>query len=245
MAAVEPRVCFCILCKKQTTQLGIKTHFLRQHGTEQDKSRWNGVIKSHNDVKTSNIVSYEKSPNFCKSCSQPLPYHQRNNTFCNSSCAARFNNTGRPRPKTEETKAKIRNTHLSKPKSQKHQELQKQKQELQNTVFTRVYLCRCKFCSAEFYKPSRFKICIGCVDKHSRARDAYRFKFNVYHYPDLFDLTLISTFGWYSQGGRKKTKNTNGIVRDHKVSVSEAIKHGYDPYYISHPLNCELMIYAF
>ena len=33
----------------------------------------------------------------------------------------------------------------------------------------------------------------------------------------------------------------NGYTRDHKVSVNEAIKNNYDPYYIKHPLNCELM----
>ena len=31
------------------------------------------------------------------------------------------------------------------------------------------------------------------------------------------------------------------LSKDHKVSVNEAIKNGYDPYYISHPLNCEIM----
>lgn len=35
--------------------------------------------------------------------------------------------------------------------------------------------------------------------------------------------------------------NTNGLTRDHKLSVNEAIKNNYDPYYIKHPLNCELM----
>jgi len=35
--------------------------------------------------------------------------------------------------------------------------------------------------------------------------------------------------------------NTNGLTRDHKISVNEAIRNNYDPYYIKHPLNCELM----
>lgn len=37
--------------------------------------------------------------------------------------------------------------------------------------------------------------------------------------------------------------NPNGVTRDHKVSVQEAIRNGYDPYYIRHPINCELMLF--
>ena len=33
----------------------------------------------------------------------------------------------------------------------------------------------------------------------------------------------------------------NKITRDHKISIFDAIHMGYDPYYITHPLNCELM----
>lgn len=33
----------------------------------------------------------------------------------------------------------------------------------------------------------------------------------------------------------------SGVSRDHRVSVSSAIKNNYDPYYITHPINCELM----
>jgi hypothetical protein len=48
--------------------------------------------------------------------------------------------------------------------------------------------------------------------------------------------------GWVSFGGKRGGKtNHHGLSRDHKVSVTEAKKKGYDPYYIRHPLNCELM----
>ena len=36
-------------------------------------------------------------------------------------------------------------------------------------------------------------------------------------------------------------KNVEGLSRDHRVSVNEAIKNNYDPFYIKHPLNCEIM----
>jgi hypothetical protein len=38
--------------------------------------------------------SYESSPKKCKYCEIILPYEKRRHTFCNSSCAASFNNTG-------------------------------------------------------------------------------------------------------------------------------------------------------
>lgn len=31
------------------------------------------------------------------------------------------------------------------------------------------------------------------------------------------------------------------IERDHKISVWEALQKNYDPFYINHPLNCELI----
>jgi len=72
-------------------------------------------------------------------------------------------------------------------------------------------------------------------------RFQYRFKFNVYDYTDLFDLDILNSVGFYSPGGKSGKWNIDGLSRDHKVSVSESIKNKYDPYYISHPLNCELM----
>lgn len=54
----------------------------------------------------------------------------------------------------------------------------------------------------------------------------------------MFDLSLITQFGF-----RNSKTNPNGITRDHRVSVNHAIRNNYDPYYIKHPLNCELMTF--
>lgn len=37
---------------------------------------------------------YEVNPVFCKQCGAPLSYERKRYTFCNSSCAASFNNKG-------------------------------------------------------------------------------------------------------------------------------------------------------
>jgi hypothetical protein len=39
----------------------------------------------------------------------------------------------------------------------------------------------------------------------------------------------------------KGVSYNNGVSRDHKISISEAFDKGYNTYYISHPINCELM----
>lgn len=93
----------------------------------------------------------------------------------------------------------------------------------------------------DFNSSAKYKYCSSCSYLYkNNNRNRYAFSFNVYQYPDLFDLSLIERYGWFSHGGKYKF-NPNGITRDHKVSVNEAIKNNYDPYYIKHPLNCELM----
>ena len=41
----------------------------------------------------------------------------------------------------------------------------------------------------------------------------------------------------------RSNSNPDGVVRDHRVSVADAIKYNYDPYYIRHPINCKLMLH--
>ena len=45
------------------------------------------------------IDQYNDNPKRCKYCGKPLPYKKRNNTFCNQSCAASYNNPIKKRTK--------------------------------------------------------------------------------------------------------------------------------------------------
>lgn len=65
------------------------------------------------------------------------------------------------------------------------------------------------------------------------------FKFNVYDYPNYFDLSLAEKHGWYSN-----IDNPKGVSRDHKVSKMYAFRNGLDPAAISHPANCEIMLHS-
>ena len=58
------------------------------------------------EIKNERISDYNINPKLCKTCNKPLPYEDHNQkTFCNSSCAAKYNNKNRRQ--SEETKAKI------------------------------------------------------------------------------------------------------------------------------------------
>ena len=52
------------------------------------------------------IQEYNKNPNKCKFCGKFFPYEKRSNNFCNTSCAASFNNKQR----TSDIKNKISKT---------------------------------------------------------------------------------------------------------------------------------------
>lgn len=56
-------------------------------------------------LKQDRINKYNENPKKCKFCDKPLDYNHRKKTFCNSSCAASYNNIGRVL--SEETKRKI------------------------------------------------------------------------------------------------------------------------------------------
>jgi hypothetical protein len=50
-------------------------------------------------------IKYNNNPSYCKQCNTVLQFKKRHYKFCSSSCAAKFNNTGRIL--TEDTKNKI------------------------------------------------------------------------------------------------------------------------------------------
>lgn len=65
------------------------------------------------------------------------------------------------------------------------------------------------------------------------------FKFNVYDFPDEFDVQLVEQFGWYK--AKNRGNNLTGISRDHIVSVRYGFDNNIDPAIISHPANCQLL----
>ena len=101
----------------------------------------------------------------------------------------------------------------------------------------------CEKCEKVIKSKRRFcsRQCFISPDKSEKEQYKHdcKFIFNVYHYPDEFDIQLVEKYGWYK--ATNKGDNLNGISRDHKISVSHGFKNNIDPEIISHPANCQLM----
>lgn len=188
--------------------------------------------KEKNRVSTNKkIMDYNLNPNHCLHCRKKLDYEHRKNKFCSHSCSASKNNPGTKRgPKKDpNSNAEIK----------RHKKLY---------PYSRVEPRICENTGKIWWYNGRHRR-LSPYRKSLKEQyyDKCAFKFNVYHYPDIFDLSLIEKHGWYSCPGRKRgtgIKNTNGVSRDHKVSRKEAFENSYDPYYISHIMNCDLILHS-
>jgi hypothetical protein len=145
--------------------------------------------------------------------------------FCNRSCANSRNHS-------KETKNKISSS------------LQGRKTERQERQERLCLECNKKF---EVIETSAKKFCSSKCSAISRRSSneflAYRsnckFNFNVWDYPDEFNLNLIYKHGWYK--AKNRGDNLNGVSRDHKISIRFGWENGIDPEIMKHPSNCELM----
>jgi len=229
----------CLLCNKTFfSALGLAGH-KRMHGQS------NGTIAqtlcscviTKKTMPVQYLIKYQRALKSCKQCAKLFKPVAGRLYFCGQSCSASYNNKKRG-PRSEETKQKIRNS-LS--KTEQIIRSKKVKTEFVG-LHSKLFICSCRHCKTKFVSRIKKQYCLDHRNLYSTSNKfGYKFTFNVYHYPDLFDLILLNSVGWFSPGGHAGKWNINGLSRDHKVSVTEAIANNYDPYYITHPLNCELM----
>lgn len=227
----------CNICNKTFQSIyGLNGHN-RSHGQSNgtNKQIMCCCIITKEVVKASYLDKFQKSLIQCKFCKNLFKSHI-GYVFCSHSCSASFNNVLRD-PKSTEQKQNISNSlkkyYNSNPKYKK----------IIEDKPTKVKNYRnCNHCQTTFFAQTYKKYCSDCSPYYmAEARNRYKFTFNVYKYPDLFDLDLINTVGWYAPGGKSGRWNINGLSRDHKVSVNSAILNNYDYYYITHPMNCEII----
>lgn len=179
-----------------------------------------------------------------KICPKCKAEHNKPGIFCSRPCA---NSRG---PRTEEFKQQVRAKLVGKKHTKEWYEqntgdkhwrrrgknlppLEKEKEcEFCGKLFKATRTAR--FCSQQCWKNS--------IEIQRTAWEKYKldcqFKFNVYDYPDWFDLTLIEEHDWYK--AKNRGDNLNGISRDHKISIKDGFDNHIDPVFISHPANCEL-----
>ena len=77
--------------------------------------------------------------------------------------------------------------------------------------------------------------------EYVKYRSKCEFTFSLNDYPDKFDFTLIEIHGWYKAKNRGNIPN--GVNRDHMYSVKEGYDNNIEPYIISHPANCQLLLH--
>lgn len=182
-----------------------------------------------------------------KVCPKCHTSHDLNGKFCSRSCA---NSRG---PRTEDFKNKVRSklvgrkvSDSTRAKLSGDNHPKRKGRNLPPIVITK----ECLYCNNNFqskYGKQKYcsQKCYSLYVKSSKtAFENYRnecaFKFNVYDYPQEFDLALVEQYGFYSASN--KGNNLNGISRDHKISVRYGFDNAIEPKLISHPANCQLMI---
>lgn len=208
---------------------------------------------------------------YCKQCNSIILGNVLGKKqFCNSSCSAKFNNSYRISNGyiiTAEHKQKTSTSHKQSIKRKliheqlisniKYPDFANKSKSLimrwslelphfetiynSSGVFTLFYTNNCKHCGTLFNHHRRQKYCNNCNSMYIHGRTKYLFNFNVFDYPHLFDLAEIQRVGFYQRNAKDKHANIYRLTRDHKVTVNDAIRHNYDQYYITHPLNCAIL----
>lgn len=193
------------------------------------------------------IKKYNASPKTCTVCSGCIPWEGRTNKTCSTECRSKLQSAyNSVRNLDKESAARKRETLMSTLNRKKNDifkwqdHLTMQYKSADKDNYCKLRLNTCSHCSVKFYSRTQKKYCNSHAGLYNaNGRNQFVFTFNVYHYPDLFNLDLIKEHKW-----RCSKTNPNGVTRDHRVSINEAIRNGYDSYYIKHPLNCELMLFS-
>lgn len=98
-----------------------------------------------------------------------------------------------------------------------------------------------RFCTPRCGCLHRYKYTSITKNIKNRYRNLCRFQFDLKMFPMEFDFTLVEQNGWYS--AKNRGNNLTGVSRDHIYSCLDGYKNGIDPYIISHPANCRLMLH--
>lgn len=167
---------------------------------------------------------YKLNPVKCKCCQTEIEYEKRQNKYCSKSCAAKITNSiSRKRGPTAAEK-------LS---------------------FSKIKFILCTHTNQYYSNKNPDGSTRRCSPYIKTLKEQYyaaaRFKFNVYHYPKEFNLSMIDEHGWYTCPGLKRKgqpKNISGVSRDHIISISFGFANNIDPSIISHPANCRIVLHS-
>ena len=184
-------------------------------------------IKNNQNRKKEKIEQWKKEEHRCECCGKIMTEYYGSGRFCSKSCA----------------------------NSRKHSEKTKEKISTSISLHKKLYIC--KNCNKFFWSSKKSNFCSDeCKNSYNnyiKLKNKYlkiikqlyfeqcKFKFNILDFPELFDINLLTTNGMYSASNRGN--NYNGVSRDHRYSKINGFKNNIDPYYISHPCNCQLILH--
>lgn len=160
----------------------------------------------------------------CKCCQTSLEFDKRKNKYCSNSCASKITNSiSRKRGPTATEKF----------------------------PYSKIKFILCKHTNRYYSNKNSDGTTCKSSPYIKTIKEQYyasaRFRFNVYHYPEEFDLSLIEQHGWYTCPGLKRKghpKNVLGVSRDHIISVSYGFSNNIAPDIIAHPANCRIMLHS-
>lgn len=216
-------------------------------------------------------AAYRSNPRYCKNCGTVLDFGRvlgdSRIQFCNQSCSATYTNKGKVHSLESRQKRSAslkrapsnslaqslvaraprqnRTSSIAPPKPLRRSRPKPQSltrdafKAAISGPFTPLFRTTCAHCNAPILGRRKFKYCSSHSDLYGRdGRYRFAFSFNPFKYPEIFGATALEQL---KAQGFWNPKNLKGLTRDHRVSVNEAIRNSYDPFYIKHPLNCQLM----
>ena len=72
-------------------------------------------------------------------------------------------------------------------------------------------------------------------------RRACSFKISKTKYPQLFNVSLLTKYGWYRASNHPNGYNPEGAAWDHLFRIEDRFKSGISPEIMSHPDNAEMI----
>lgn len=201
--------------------------------------------------KKKNIEDYNSDPKKCLCCNKPIEYKFKSvKKFCNSSCAAKYNNLHR------EIRSEVKKTKVVKCKRCNEEVVVNVHASIENCLCSK---CRedykikkkvivrkrkqlyCKFCSKEIVYPKQ--ICDKCrTELYSVYAPSCRFNFSLSLFPEEFDFSLLKQYGMYK--AKNRGDNLKGVSRDHLFSIHDGFKEKISYQILSHPANCRLVLHT-
>lgn len=182
----------------------------------------------------------------CKQCQNPI-MSRTAPLFCNRSCSATYHNASRG-PMSQEQRIKISNTMREKVIIDITEGFKNVSPKLMKRFivgpYTPIYRNICKKTGLVFYAPTYKKYHPSVITDRQHYAYLCQFKFSISQFPLWFDGTIIKEHGWYSTpGSRKGLTNTNGVSRDHRLSIQDGWESLILPSVICHPANCLLTLH--